>query len=129
MVNVFSGVIAACIIVPALVYIVVYPIARSAFKNNRKAAKLSVDVTTFFLILAVHFAVQAMVGESYIWLILIILALTASVVLIVQYKAKDEVDLVRFMKGFWRMTFLLFGTAYFLLCLAGMAGRVIKLFV
>ena len=127
--NVFAGLIALFIIIPALVYMVVYVIARSSFGNNRKAAKLSVDVTTFFLILAVHFAVQAMLGKSYIWLILVVLALTASIVLIVQYKAKDEVDLLRFMKGFWRMTFLLFGTAYFLLCLAGIVGRVIRVFI
>lgn len=127
--NVFAGLIAIFIIIPALVYMVVYAIARSSFGNNRKAAKLSIDVTTFFLILAVHFAVQAMLGKSYIWLILVILALTASIVLIVQYKAKDEVDLLRFMKGFWRMTFLLFGTAYFLLCLAGIVGRVIRVFI
>ena len=127
--NVFASLIAAGIIVPALVYIAVYVIAKSVFGNNRKAAKLSIDVTTFFLILAVHFAAQAMLGESYIWLILIILVLTASIVLIVQYKVKDEVDLIRFMKGFWRMTFLLFGTAYFLLCLAGIAGRVIRAFI
>lgn len=127
--NIFAGLIAAGIIVPALVYIAVYVIAKSVFRNNRKAAKLSIDVTTFFLILAVHFAAQAMLGESYIWLILIILVLTASIVLIVQYKVKDEVDLIRFMKGFWRMTFLLFGTAYLLLCLAGIAGRVIRAFI
>ena len=127
--TIFAGLIAAFIIVPALVYIISYTIAKSALGNNRKAAKLSVDVTTFFLILAVHFAVQAMLGESYIWLILIILALTASIVLIVQYKAKEEVDFRRFIKGFWRMTFLLFGAAYFILCLAGMAGRVIRIFI
>lgn len=127
--NLVAGLIAVCVIVPAFVYIIVYTIAKSAYGNNRRAAKLSVDVTTFFLILAVHFAVQAMLGESYIWLIFIILALTASIVLIVQYKKKDEVDLPRFVKGFWRMTFLLFAAAYFILCLAGIAGRVIKAFI
>lgn len=124
--NLVAGLIAACVIVPAFVYLLVYTIAKSAFRNNRRAAKLSVDVTTFFLILAVHFAVQAMLGQSYIWLIFIILALTASIVLIAQYKTKNEVDFLRFIKGFWRLTFLLFAAAYFILCLAAIVERVIK---
>lgn len=129
MASLIAGMTALSIIIPWVIYFIVYFIARFVYGNNRKATKLSIDFTTFFLILSVHFAIIAISGNSFLWLICIILMVIASTVVLVQYKVREEVDLKRVMKGFWRSTFLFFSTAYFLLVMAGITRRIIDTFL
>ena len=127
--SLLAGLIAACIIMPIIVYMTVYTISRRALRNNKKAVKVSADVTTIFLILAVHYAVIALFEHSYLWIILIILILIAATVLFMHYKVREEVDLKRVFTSFWRASFLLFSVSYFLLALIGMTGRIVKIFI
>ena len=127
--SLLAGLIAACIIMPIIVYMTVYTISRRALRNNKKAVKLSADVTTIFLILAVHYAVIALFDHSYLWIIIIILILLATVILFMQYKVREEVDLKRVFTSFWRASFLLFSVSYFLLAVIGITERVIRIFV
>src|SRR4051812_24955038 len=123
--SLLAGFIAACVIMPVLVYMTVYTISRQRLKNNKKAVRLSADVTTIFLIMAVHFAAIALFENSYLWIILIILILIAITVLFMHYKVREEVDLKRVFTGFWRASFLLFSAGYFVLAVIGIAERIL----
>ena len=127
--NLLAGVIASCIIMPIIVYITVYFFSRRMLRNTKKAVRLSADVTTIFLILAVHYAVIALFEHSYLWIIIIILILLATGILFMHYKVREEVDLKRVFTSFWRASFLLFSVSYFLLALIGMTGRIVKIFI
>jgi hypothetical protein len=127
--SLLAGFIAACVIMPVIVYMTVYTLSRQRFKNNKKAVRLSADVTTLFLIMAVHYAVIALFERSYLWIIMIILILLASIVLFMHYKVREEVNLKRVFTGFWRASFLLFSIGYFLLAVIGIAERIIKVFI
>ena len=127
--NLLAGVIASCIIMPIIVYITVYFFSRRMLRNTKKAVRLSADVTTIFLILAVHYAVIALFEHSYLWIIIIILILLATGILFMHYKVREEVDVKRVFTSFWRASFLLFSVSYFLLALIGMTGRIVKIFI
>ncbi len=127
--SLIAGLIAVCVIMPIIVYIIVYTISRKLLKNNKKAVRLSADITTVFLILAVHYAVIALFEHSYLWIIIISLIIIASTVLFMHYKVREEVDLKRVFTGFWRASFLLFSVAYFLLAAIGIVERILKVFI
>ncbi len=127
--SLLAGLIAACVIMPVIVYMAVYTLSRQKFKNNKKAVRLSADVTTFFLIMAVHYAVIALFERSYLWIIMIILILLASVVLFMHYKVREEINLKRVFTSFWRASFLLFSIGYFLLVFIGIAERIVNVFI
>lgn len=127
--SLLAGLIAACVIMPVIVYMAVYTISRQKFKNNKKAVRLSADVTTLFLIMAVHYAAIALFEHSYLWIILITLILLASMVLFMHYKVREEVNLKRVFTSFWRASFLLFSIGYFLLVVIGIAERIVKVFI
>ena len=127
--NLLAGVIASCIIMPIFVYLTVYIFSRRLLRNTKKAVRLSADVTTIFLILAVHYAVIALFEHSYLWIIIIILILLATGILFMHYKVREEVDLKRVFTSFWRASFLLFSVSYFLLAIIGMTGRIVKIFI
>ena len=124
-----AGLIAACVIMPFIVYMTIYTISRHMYKNNKKALRLSADSTTVFLIMAVHYAVIALFKNSYLWIIIIILILIATIVLFMQYKVREEVDLKRVFTSFWRASFLLFSLGYFLLSVIGITERIVKIFI
>ncbi len=48
---------------------------------------------------------------------------TAMVLVILNWKIKQEIDLKRVVKGFWRFNFILFFTAYIALTLYGIVYR------
>ena len=127
--SLLAGLIAACIIMPMIVYMTVYTLSRRMFRNNKKAVRLSADVTTLFLILAVHYAVIALFEQSYLWIIIIILVLLATIILFMQYKVREEVDLKRVFTSFWRASFLLFSVSYFLLAVIGITERIVRIFI
>lgn len=126
--SLLAGLIAICVIMPIIVYLAVYTISRQMLKNNKKAVRISADATTFFLIMAVHYAIIALFEHSYLWIILIVLIIIASTVLFMHYKVREEVDLKRVFTGFWRASFLLFSAAYFLLSAIGILERIVKVF-
>lgn len=127
--SLLAGLIAACVIMPVIVYMIVYILSRKKFKNNKKALRLSADATTLFLIMAVHYAVIALFEHSYLWIIMITLILLASIVLFMHYKVREEVDLKRVFTSFWRAAFLLFSIGYFLLAVIGITERVFAVFI
>ena len=127
--NLLAGLIAACIIMPIFVYMTVYTFSKRMVRNNKKAVRLSADVTTIFLILAVHYAVIALFEHSYLWIIIIILILLATSILFIHYKVREEVDLKRVFTSFWRASFLLFSISYFLLVVIGTTERIVKIFI
>ena len=127
--NLLAGFIAACIIMPIFVYMTVYILSKRMVSNTKKAVRLSADVTTIFLILAVHYAVIALFEHSYLWIIIIILILLATGILFIHYKVREEVDLKRVFTSFWRASFLLFSVSYLLLAVIGMTERIVKIFI
>ena len=83
--GIFEKIMALCIIAPVIVYILMFIIIKKWTKNHRQATKQAMDVTTFFIILSVHFLIFTILGHSYFWAILVTLIGIAVLVVLVHY--------------------------------------------
>ncbi len=125
MLDFFAGVAATFVTIPLLGFILVYLISRFIIKNNRKSFFLSVDVTTAFFLIAVHYLLLVIIGKSMLWLLILILILTILFIGYLTWKKSHEIETVKVLRKSWRFAFLLSTVAYFLLLLIGLVQRII----
>lgn len=124
MINFFAGIAATFVTVPVLGFILVYLISRFIMKSNRKSFFLSVDITTVFFLIAVHYLLLVIVGKSMLWLIILILVFSILLTGFVTWRKSHEIDTVKVLKKSWRFVFLASTFAYFLLLLIGLVQRI-----
>ncbi|HHY74516.1 MAG TPA: DUF3397 domain-containing protein [Bacillus bacterium] len=127
MVNLFATFVATIVTIPILVIFIVYWIARFLTKNNKKSLHISVDVSTLFFIIAVHYLISVIWGKSFLWIILLLLIFIAAVFVFLQWKINNEIIFKKVWKGFWRFSFLLFFFSYFSLVIYGLYQRLYHL--
>ncbi|WP_080846561.1 DUF3397 domain-containing protein [Cytobacillus gottheilii] len=121
---VLSGILATFVTLPILGYMIVFIVAKQLTKRHKFAVKAALDVSTFFLILSVHFLILAIWEQSYLWIIIVLLLLIAALFAIIHWRVKHEINFALFFRGFWRFNFLLFLTAYIVLMTIGLIKRV-----
>ena len=128
MASVFSTIIAIFVMIPFLGYFISFILAKEILKNHRKAVHVAIDITTFLLIVSVHFIVIAIWETSYLWLIFLIICLIGLVFVIIYWKAKGEIHYPKVIRGFWRINFILFFMAYISLMVTGLILRLLELY-
>ncbi|QFT88768.1 hypothetical protein FIU87_08935 [Bacillus sp. THAF10] len=123
------GLVATFVTIPIIALFLFYTLAKFITKNNKKAFHLAIDGTTFFFILAVHFLLVIIWNQTMLWVVMIILLFSAFLVVLANYIVKQEIELKRVIKGFWRLNFLMFFVVYSLLSVFGILQRVYHSFV
>lgn len=121
--TIFSYILALLFIMPFAGFLAVYFIGKLMTKNSRKSVHFAFDFSTVLFIFSVHFLLKTIWGNSFFWLIILVLIVTAMVFVIVHWKVKEEINLKKVMKGFWRFNFLLFSLVYIGLTLYGLIHR------
>lgn len=121
---IFSSILATFVTLPILGYILAFIILKQLTKRHKFAVKAALDVSTFFLIVSVHFLIVAIWEQSYLWVIVVILLLIAALFTIIHWRVKQEINFSLVFRGFWRFNFLLFVTAYIILMTIGLIKRV-----
>lgn len=116
----FSYIAATFITIPILAYVFIFIIVKQITKHHRRSVHLALDGSTLFFIISVHYLIVTIWGKSFMWLILLLMIAIGIVVVFIHWKVKQEIDFRKVFRGFWRMNFLLFFTAYTVLILIGM---------
>ncbi|MEH7386287.1 DUF3397 domain-containing protein [Bacillus sp. JJ1521] len=124
MIDFMAGVAATFVTIPLLGFILVYLISRFILKSNRKSFFLSVDVTTVFFLIAVHYLLLVIVGKSMLWLIILIFITTVLFIGYLTWRKSNEIETVKVLRKSWRFVFLASTIAYFLLLLIGLVQRI-----
>ncbi|MDQ0217184.1 DUF3397 domain-containing protein [Peribacillus cavernae] len=124
MTTIFSSVFATFITIPLIAYIILFVSFKQITKNHRRAVHLSMDISTLLFILSVHYLIVAIWGHSVFWLLLMVMIALAVLVVIVHYKVKNEVDIHKVIKGFWRVNFAFFFCTHIILVLCGLVYRI-----
>jgi hypothetical protein len=122
--TVFSAFIATLVTIPLLGYLAVFIISKQITKKHRRSVHIALDVSTFLFILSVHFLIIVIWNQSYLWMILLSLLVTAVIFVIIHWMVKQEISLRVMFKGFWRFNFLLYFTVYVILIIIGLVQRV-----
>lgn len=97
---------------PIIVSILIYYVSKFLFKHERRAFHFTVSWTTIFYIIAVVILIQYMFSIDLTGIVSIILLMTISIILIVQWKTRTEVILKNGLKLLWRFSFLIFIPSY-----------------
>ncbi|MCR2820821.1 DUF3397 domain-containing protein [Lederbergia panacisoli] len=121
-----SSLAALFIILPVLLYALVFFIMKQWTKSHQKAKSAAINITTFILIFSVHYLILVIWSKSFLWMIILFILLTAIVFTYIYWKVKEEIDYGKVFQGFWRLNFLLFSVVYIGLLLYGAASRAIE---
>lgn len=98
---------------PLFATVIIYQVRFMFGQNNWKAVHAATQWSSVFYILAVVFLLRQLFGSYYIGSLLIMLICLLAIILIIQWKVQTEVLLLKGMKVLLRISFLLFGIAYF----------------
>lgn len=120
----FASIVATFITLPILGYLLVFIITKQVTKQHKRSVRVALDVSTFLLIISVHYLILSIWNKSFLWIILVLLLVSAVVYVTMYWKVKQEIDFLRVFKGYWRANFLLFFTAYIVLIVIGIFHRV-----
>ncbi|WP_312025837.1 DUF3397 domain-containing protein [Listeria booriae] len=117
--NWLTNVTALVIVAPVLIFTITFMITQYMTKRTPKAVKRSADVTTFFLILAVHFFMIILFGRSFLLYILLLLFLVGIAFVALYAKSQGEINFRKVIRGYWRICFFTFAILYLLLFVYG----------
>ncbi|WP_462409177.1 DUF3397 domain-containing protein [Neobacillus sp. Marseille-QA0830] len=118
-----AAILSVLFTMPFLGFFLVLFIFQLATKNIRKSIHKALDYSTILFIIAVYFLMETIWHRSFTWLIFLIMIVTAMVLVIMNWKVKQEITFKRVWKGFWRFNFILFFTAYIALTVFGLIYR------
>ncbi|MYL33038.1 DUF3397 family protein [Pontibacillus yanchengensis] len=127
MTQVVAYILAAIITLPIPMTFVIYFFARKILKNKKRSLHVTVNIMTFFYILAVNATIFVIFEQSWFSYIFILLIVLLSMFVVLQWKYKEEVVFKSAWKGFWRFSFLLFSFAYIGLTIYGLTDRLLSL--
>jgi len=120
--NFFAGVFTIPVFIPFTVFVVVFFILHWRKKSRKEAVTSAVNVTTFFLISAValmYDLVKEDTSIGVIWWIVLFFMFTGGGIGWLQYKLKGQVDPAKLIRAVWRLAFVFFTIAYFILFFSG----------
>ncbi|MEQ6387729.1 DUF3397 domain-containing protein [Bacillaceae bacterium S4-13-58] len=127
MVNVLAYTVATGMTIPLPIAIVTYMIVQKTTKNNRLAVDLTVHLSTVLFIGGVHTLLYVIFARSFLSWILILILVIASVMVIFHWRVKEEIIFRKFVKGFWKFNFLIFGLLYICLAVFGLIHRILSI--
>ncbi|MBW8348641.1 DUF3397 domain-containing protein [Bacillus sp. IITD106] len=126
MLALLSSLAAIFVILPVLLFVLVFFIVKLLTNSQKKAKGAAINITTFVLIFSVHYLILVIWSKSLLWLIILFVLLTAILFTYVYWKVKEEIDYGKVFQGFWRLNFLLFSAIYIGLLIYGAASRAIE---
>ncbi|WP_311769470.1 DUF3397 domain-containing protein [Listeria grandensis] len=126
--NWLTNVTAFVIIAPVLIFTLTFMATQYMTKRTPKAIRRSADVTTFFLILAVHFFMIVLFDQSFLLYILLFLFLVGIVFVAMYAKSQGDINFRKVIRGYWRICFFAFAILYLLLFVIGLAKSIVLVF-
>ncbi len=122
--HLFAGMMTIPVFIPFAAFALIYFILIWKKKSRKDALTLAVNVTTFFLIAAVtimHGLIREEPSMAAIWWVLLFFLLTSGGVSFLQYKVKGKVNPEKLIRAVWRLAFVFFSIAYFILFISSIA--------
>ncbi|MNI04766.1 hypothetical protein D3C73_576980 [compost metagenome] len=116
--DVLLSIYAVFAIIPILTFIFVWLIAYFFVKDKKLSTRVSMDITTFFLIGSVTTLWNRLFGTQFgFWLILLVLLIGFGLIGGYQTKEKGQTDLLKVSRLVWRLSFVGLTVLYVILFL------------
>ncbi|MBC2110938.1 DUF3397 domain-containing protein [Listeria innocua] len=118
---------AIIIILPVVVFVLTLFLARFKFRKPQRRIMLAADLSTIFLIIAVHFFMIVIFNRSFLLYILLFLFILGIVIVVLAAKKEGEIQFRKILRGYWRLCFFIFALLYVVLYLYGIIYSLILL--
>ncbi|EAH4446784.1 TPA: DUF3397 domain-containing protein [Listeria innocua] len=119
---------AIIIILPVVVFVLTLFVARFKFRKPQRRIMLAADLSTIFLIIAVHFFMIVIFNRSFLLYILLFLFILGIVIVVLAAKKEGEIQFRKILRGYWRLCFFIFALLYVVLYLYGIIYSLTLLF-
>ncbi|MBF2453926.1 DUF3397 domain-containing protein [Listeria seeligeri] len=103
---------AIIIILPVIVFILSMFISGLWIRKSQRRIMFAADMSTLFLIIAVHFFMVVLFGHSFLLYILLFLFSLGIVIVLMAAKKEGEIQFKKIIRGYWRLCFFLFALLY-----------------
>lgn len=120
-----SYILALFITLPLLGCFCVFWVSKR-FIEPKRAARLSIDIGTFFLILLSEALMAYIWKGSFFWVVFLGVSIAALFYTIIYWNIKGDIDSGKLFKGIWRLNFLVFFVFDTVLIVYGLIGEIIK---
>lgn len=124
--NDIINLISAFILIPAILFIFTFAVAKYALKKRKKSIGIAADITTFLLFFSVSIVFNIVFDKEIGFLIIIIAILIATLLTILEWRSKKEIEVQSLLRKIWRLFFILLCVTYALLWLIGVIQYVLK---
>lgn len=111
-------------LVPIIPFLIIYIIIKVRSGDKQRAIKVSMDVTTLFLIGVVSSQLNRMGTTFGPYIILLFMLITAGLIGSAQNRIRGRVDARKLIRAIWRLSFLVLSILYVLLMIIGLAKLV-----
>ncbi|MBF2374197.1 DUF3397 domain-containing protein [Listeria seeligeri] len=118
---------AIIIILPVIVFILSMFISGLWIRKSQRRIMFAADMSTLFLIIAVHFFMIVLFGHSFLLYILLFLFMLGIVIVLMAAKKEGEIQFKKVIRGYWRLCFFLFALLYVGLYLYGIIYSLIMM--
>ncbi|MFC7681541.1 DUF3397 domain-containing protein [Paenibacillus sp. GCM10028914] len=113
---------------PIIPFLLMYTIVRLRKKDKKNALRLSMDVTTLFLVISVSALFNIMFQVKFgFYLIFLLLLITAGLIGGAQNRWKGKVDGKRLFRAVWRLAFVTMSISYIILTFSGLVRYIFKI--
>ncbi|AIS60445.1 DUF3397 domain-containing protein [Listeria ivanovii] len=123
----FTNSTAIIIILPVVVFILSMFISGLWMRKRQRRIMFAADMSTLFLIIAVHFFMIVLFGHSFLLYILLFLFTLGIVIVLIAAKKEGEIQFKKIIRGYWRLCFFLFALLYVGLYLYGIIYSLIMM--
>ncbi|MBW4080095.1 DUF3397 domain-containing protein [Paenibacillus sp. S150] len=112
-------------VIPVVPFLIVYFIGLGLKKDKRSTFLLAMDVTTLFLFISASALFNMTFKSGFgLYLILLIVLISAGLIGGAQNRLKGNVDGKRLLRAVWRLSFFFMGTLYVLFMIAGLINYI-----
>ncbi|CAM2362276.1 DUF3397 domain-containing protein [Listeria seeligeri] len=118
---------AIIIILPVIVFILSMFISGLWMRKSQRRIMFAADMSTLFLIIAVHFFMIVLFEHSFLLYILLFLFTLGIVIVLIAAKKEGEIQFKKIIRGYWRLCFFLFALLYVGLYLYGIIYSLIMM--
>ncbi|MER2169322.1 MAG: DUF3397 family protein [Psychrobacillus psychrodurans] len=125
MINIIS-LISIIVLVPAILFIASFGIAKYGFHKRKKSIGIAADITTFLLFFSVSHVFNIIFEKEIGFILIIIAIMIATVITVLEWKMKKEIEIKPLLRKLWRLFFILLCVMYALLWVIGVIRYVLK---
>ncbi|MFJ7825052.1 DUF3397 domain-containing protein [Psychrobacillus sp. NPDC096623] len=116
---IIDNVLSVLIIYPIVVFLAVFLFSKSVLHKRKKSIGIASDITTFFLYFSIANLFTFIFLKQIGWYLVICSIVLATIMTILEWRSKKEIEVIPLLRKIWRLLFLLLCFVYAVLWLFG----------